>query len=224
MASENGETLSNEAQLALAHAAPNMRDPLRIFFELDARLARIVAGTTEPMLGQMRLAWWRDVLKQEAAERPQGDAVLDGIGAHWQGRSAELIPLVDAWEHMLADPPLSTDDAMKFLTQRRDALMAVFGKLASGEDRHNNYGKPAWWWACADLAANLSDPGEREMIVELGLNYDDPKGAINRSPAPDRGLAVLGAISHRALKRGGRPLMEGRGAALVAMRAALLGR
>jgi phytoene synthase len=28
----------------------------------------------------------------------------------------------------------------------------------------------------------------------------------------------------RALKRGGRPLMEGRGAALAAMRAAILGR
>ena len=35
-----------------------------------------MARTTEPMLGQMRLAWWRDALGKPVDERPRGDAVL----------------------------------------------------------------------------------------------------------------------------------------------------
>ena len=80
MSGELTENLADEAQLALAYIGPNLRDALRIFLELDGRLARIVSATTEPMLGQMRLAWWRDALGMAVSERPQGDAVLDGIG------------------------------------------------------------------------------------------------------------------------------------------------
>jgi phytoene synthase len=40
-------------------------------------------------------------------------------------------------------------------------------------------------------------------------------------PKTLRGLAVLEALALRALRRGGRPLMEGRGAPLTAFRAAI---
>ena len=55
----------------------------------------------------------------------------------------------------------------------------------------------------------------------MGLERGGPNTAL---PVSAKGLAVLGALGLRALKRGGRPLMEGRGAALVALRAAMLGR
>ncbi len=231
MASETHEKLANEAELALAHSGPEMRNLLRIFLQLDARIGRIVAGTNEPMLGQMRLAWWRDVLTMPIEKRPQGDAVLDAIGAHWADRSGELTTLIDAWEHLLGEPPLDQTDAMAFLTGRRDGLLAVYGDRAQiqagGAQRDTRpnpaYARAGWYWACADLAANVSDPQERAMFVQLGLEHE-ADGKPPALPRGDRGLAVLGALGARALARGGRPLMEGRGAALVALRAAILGR
>ena len=71
------ETLPTEIELALAYTPRDRREAMRVAFELDRRLARIVAATTEPMLGQMRLAWWRDILAKPVDERPRGDVVLD---------------------------------------------------------------------------------------------------------------------------------------------------
>ena len=218
MSAPNPETLPPEIQLALAHTRPHLRGPLRIFFELDARLGRIVAATSEAMLGQMRLAWWRDELGKPAGERPQGDAVLDGIGEHWAGREALLVPLVDAWEHLLTEPPLADADAQGFAQGRSSVLLAVYGEAyADG----SGYTSAAMRWSLADLAANVSLEDERELLVRLGLVSSL---SSSRLPRHARGLAVLGALGHRALKRGGRPLMEGRAAALTALRAAMLGR
>ncbi|MEP0391449.1 MAG: hypothetical protein ABJ205_01145 [Erythrobacter sp.] len=215
------DILPPEIQLALAYASSDYRDALRIFFDLDLRLARIVAGTNEPMLGQMRLTWWRETLAKPIDERPNGDAVLEAIGQCWAGREGYLIKLVEGWERLLAEPPLREDDALFFLEGRRDTLMAAFDKYAGPEAKHGTYAQPAWWWTCADVAANITDDTERAMFVELGLRHEP---IIDRLPKPDRGLAVLGAIAHRALKNGGRPLMEGRGASVTAIRAAIFRR
>ena len=100
MPSPSQENLPAEIELALAYTPAAQRPALRIFFELDARLGRIVAGTNEAMLGQMRLAWWRETLAKPVAERPSGDQVLNAIGEHWVGKEADLIKLVDGWERL----------------------------------------------------------------------------------------------------------------------------
>lgn len=215
MSSDLAETLSPEVELAIAHTPAKLRPALSIIFEFDARLARIVAATSEPMLGQMRLAWWRDMLGQDVADRPTGDVVLDGIGQHWRGREAALVKLVDGWEHLLAPPPLGEDDARAFAEGRRGALSAVF------EGDIEAVGRAASRWALADLAAKVSLDEERAMLVRLGR--EDAR-RLPRLPREARGLAVLGSLAKRALDRGGRPLMEGRGAAITAARAAILGR
>ncbi len=215
MSFESAEILAPEVELAVAHTPPDLRAALTIFFQMDARLARIVAATSEPMLGQMRLAWWRDMLGQDVADRPTGDVVLDGIGQHWHGREAALVKLVDGWEHLLAPPPLGEDDARAFAEGRRAALSAVF----DGGDEA--VGTAAARWAMADLAAKVSLDEERAMLVRLGL--EDAR-KMQRLPREARGLAVLGSLAKRALDRGGRPLMEGRGAAITAARATILGR
>ena len=54
------ETLPPEQRLAIAWSTAEARDRLTSMLAFDGRLARIVTRTREPMLGQMRLAWWRD--------------------------------------------------------------------------------------------------------------------------------------------------------------------
>lgn len=174
--------------------------------------------TSEPMLGQMRLAWWRDALAKPVAERPRGDVVLDGIGEHWGGRENALSEMVDGWEVLLSAERMGRGEAEAFGAARGaffaalapDRSPALAARLAAAGSR----------WALADAAAAVSDEEERAALVAAGLATAQ-HGATERLPRGLRGVAVLDVLATRALKRGGRPLMEGRGASLAALRGAI---
>ena len=217
MTATSPDILSPEADLALAWSPPKVRAALSIAFQLDRRLARIVARTSEPMLGQMRLAWWREALGQPVTERPQGDAVLDAVGLHWGGREAALSAMVDAWEILVTAETLDADAVAAFGSQRGaffaalldDAPPAIAARAAAA----------GRCWALADAAASVSDKNERALLI-TAARADQP-ATKGRLPPSLRGLAVLEALALRSLRRGGRPLLEGRGASLVALRAAI---
>lgn len=210
------EIFPPETDLAMAWTPHKVRAALATAFQLDRRLARIIARTTEPMLGQMRLAWWRDALGKPVAERPRGDAVLDAIGNHWAGREPALIALVDGWEVMVTADQLGHAEITAFGAQRG----AFFGALDADmrDDTRDRVAAAAFRWALADAATAVSDPAERALVIDAGLARGERGGRLPRSL---RGLAVLDALALRALQRGGRPLMEGRGASLAALRAAI---
>ena len=215
MVAESSDLLPPELDLALAWTPLRVRAALTTALQLDRRLARIVARTTEPMLGQMRLAWWRDALGKPAADRPRGDAVLDAVATHWAGRETALIAMVDGWEVLINAETLGPAEIAAFGAQRG----AFFGALhddATPEVKHR-VAAAALRWALADAVTAVSDAGERAQMIETAL----AGVGAGRLPKPLRGLAVLDALAMRALRRGGRPLMEGRGASLVALRAAI---
>ena len=220
MTSQLSETLSTEAQLALAHTPINSRRALTILLEFDTRLARIVAATTEPMLGQMRLAWWRDMLGMDVSDRPAGDPVLDAIGAVWQGGEGRLVAMVDGWEHMLSDPPLTREAALAFADGRGRAFGALVALEGASDTLQPRLEAAGRIWAIADAASHIDDPSERETLVALGREWPSPDAL----PAPFRGVAILAALGARSLKAGGAPLMAGRGAGWTSFRAGLLGR
>jgi len=205
-----------EAELALAWSPPKVRAALTTAFQLDRRLARIAARTTEPVLGQMRLAWWRDALAKPVGERPRGDAVLDAVGRDWAGREAALIAMVDGWEVLVTADQLGPSEIEAFGSRRG----AFFGALSGDRSRadEDRVAASAFHWAIADAVLGVSDDAERALLIEAGLTR---AGAGGRLPRELRGLAVLDALALRALRRGGRPLMEGRGASLTALRAAI---
>lgn len=212
--------LADEQRIALAYMRGEECDMLAGALALDQRLARIVAHASEPALAQMRLAWWRDNLSKPVSERASGDRVLDALGRHWLGREQALQQLVDGWEHLLGEEPLAEGAARQFAEGRAGIFLAVT-ECTSRTDSTERVLKAAQRWALADAAAHTSRKGERNMLVRLGLEQGQRPV---RLPGSMRGLAVLDALACRSLKRGGRPLMEGRGAALCALRAGLLGR
>lgn len=216
MQSGDADTLPPEADLALAWTPVAVRAALSTALGLDRRLARIVARTTEPMLGQMRLAWWREALNKPVAERPRGDAVLDALGQQWAGREAALIAMVDGWEVLASASALGSKEIAAFGAGRG----AFFGALIDNGPRtdQDRVTAAAFRWALADAATAVSDPDERARLIAAGLARGDDGG---RLPKDLRGLAVLDALARRSLRRGGLPLMDGRGASLAALRAAI---
>lgn len=216
MNTEPADILPPEAELAVAWSPPKVRAAFSILLQLDRRLAKIVARTTEPMLGQMRLAWWRDVLKQSPAQRPRGDAVLDQIGALWSGREESLIAMVDGWEILIGEDRLGPDDVNAFAGGRAAPFVSFAGQGDSAGSQRAE--QAARCWALVDVAVGVSDPEERALFLEAATACSTKGG---RFPGDLRGLAVLEALARRALRNNGAPLMAGRGAALAALRAAI---
>ncbi len=210
------DPLLPEAELALAWSGPDVRGPMSIALQFDRRLARIVARTTEPMLGQMRLAWWRDALSKPIAERPRGDAVLDAIGLLWAGREGALVQMVDGWEALVTADRVGEKEAAIFGAGRGAFFAAVAPEVSPQVTVH--LAGAGFRWAMADAAAAVSDQAERAALIAAGVARGATSG---RLPAHLRGLAVLDSLAVRSLRRGGRPLMEGRGASLTALRAAI---
>ena len=214
------ELLPTAQRLALAYMGKVVRAKLEPGFALDFRLARIVGAATEPMLGQMRIAWWRDMLSKPVGERPRGDAVLNSISERWNGDEAALIDLANAWEELLMAEQLDSETAMR-IAKGRGAFVAQTIQTEESFSHRTAAEVLSMRWALADLAAHCSLDEERRLLVGIADKYTPKREALPRNL---RGIAVLNALSLHALKRGGRPLAEGRVGALLALRVGLLGR
>jgi len=201
-------------RLALAYAPARARPATEALLALDSRFAAILRARLEPIATQLRLAWWREMLERPAAEWPRGEPVLDALRG-WRDPSG-LAVLASGWEALMAET-LAPDSIAEFAASRARAFVCLAGEL--GVETECAAEEPARIWALADLAANLSDAAERAVVIELAGNRAPPPLS-----APLRPLAVLAGLGARALRKGGAPLLDGPGSALLALRIGLTGR
>lgn len=199
-------------RLALSYAPAAARQKTLALFALDARLASIVRRRGEPVLAQMRLAWWRDALAASADKRPAGETVLGLLGG-WRDPST-LIPLVDGWETLLGEA-LDEPAIQGFAAGRGAGCAELARELACEPSAASSAGR---LWALGDLAAHLSNATERAAVIAAADGMSRP--ALLRALRP---LTVLAGLAERSLRRGGTPLLEGPGAGLLAVRLGIAG-
>lgn len=209
------EDLPPAQRLALAYAPSRARMPNLALLALDTRLAAIVRKRGEPLLVQVKLAWWRDMLGSPVADWPLGDPVLDLL-RQWQD-PASLVPLVDGWEALLAED-LTPRVIADFVDGRGVAFAALARQL--GVARPDGARTAARLWALADLAANISAGDECALVVDYGRGQ--PGAPL--LPASLRPLAVLAGLASAALQRGGGPLLSGPRSTFTALRIGFTGR
>lgn len=202
-------------RLALSYAPSGARAVNLGLLALDARLGAIVRARLEPIAAQLRLAWWRDRLDEPPASWPRGEPVLEALRA-WRDPSG-LAVLAGGWEALLAER-LAPEAVKEFAEARGRAFASLAGELSAGHE--DDAALAGVTWAAADLAAHLSDQGERKLALDYGLTQ--PR--VRALPTPLRPLAVLAGIGRRSLVRGGVPLLGGPGATLLALRIGLCGR
>jgi 15-cis-phytoene synthase len=123
------DVISPPHRLAIAHAKPELRTFLSLIFEFDSRLKDTAMRATEPLIGQLKLAWWRDAIMAAPDARPAGEplfAKLRGLEAAGQGACAAkaMINLLSAWEYLI----VNQDDVMAVAEQfASDRSAGVFG-------------------------------------------------------------------------------------------------
>jgi 15-cis-phytoene synthase len=189
------------SRLALAYAPEAARGAWLAFFALDARMAGVVRGASEPLVGQIRLAWWRERLAEPASAWPAGEPLL-GLLRGWEGAHGRLGSVVDGWEVLLGEAPLGPDAFDQAAAGRAKGAVAVAEKLGLGE-RAVEVARLAREWALADFAANVSDP--RELAVLEDLTRDCRGASLPRALRPVvvlHGLTCRGGSGPRRLLRG----------------------
>lgn len=187
------ELLPPVHRLALAYAPARARPAWLALLALDARLAQQLRGRREPLLTQMRLAWWRDRLGEDAARWPTGEPLLAALAA-WQGQHGALIALVDGWEMLLGEAPLPIA-ALEALVAGRGAAMAALARVLGQADNAAAAHHAGAGWAIADLAARLSHPDERAAALTLGESHAWQGRQLSRALRP---LVVLHGLSARS--------------------------
>lgn len=207
-------------RLALSYSPKNTRYRWLALLALDARLARIVSHGSEPMLAQMRLAWWREELGKHVSGRPEGDALLDLIGISWQTNESGLIALIDGWEHLLSDGSLSRPDAKGFVDGRAESIVSL--AAASGfENLGDTVFALARYWAAVDLLMHLSADTDRQIVTALIDSFSDILPPLPKGLRP---LTVLAGLARHARSRDELELLGSRASVLTGIRLGLLGR
>ena len=173
-------------------------------YAFNHALARIAEQVTEPMMGHIRLAWWREAIDElfagkEARAHPGVAAMAGPIGRRAFGQ-ADLDALIDARATDL-EPETLTSEAALYAH-----IDATAGKLATVASRRLDPTSPAEAvtdamraWGLAGLARNGRLPAGWEQGA-LTARVDD---CLQRSRASLRALPVAAfpAVAYAAFAR-----------------------
>ena len=148
--------LSPPERLAVAYA-PRAFQPLwEGFLTLDRRLANAAREGRDPLMIQLRLAWWRDRFDQAASQWPAGEPLL-ALLKPWDHERAALRAMVDGWEARIVG-----EDGGAALGQARvEAILALARLCDAPADEQVRRAAAEW--------LGLQPPGPRAPILPGAL-------------------------------------------------------
>jgi 15-cis-phytoene synthase len=163
----------------------------------------VVATSSQPALGAIRLAWWRERLEGldeggGAPAEPRLKAVRKELIAR-RVTGLELSKLEDAWLPMLESFPWG-ESAVEGFALRGRTLFGIGAKLLGG--RAADAESAGALWSLIDGAIHCSDADSRQTLcaaARRALN-DVPR----RLPAKIRPLTILAALMAYDLRPEGR--------------------
>ncbi len=187
-------------------APPAVREHLFALYAFNIELAKVREIVSEPLIGQMRLQWWRDTLdrlyagetvKHEVA-RPLGAATVAGAVPR-----AAFDPLIDAREFDLDDdPPANLAALLAYAEGTAAPLLAIALRIAGGgSDPAEIAGLAGTGWALTGLLRAVPFHARRHRLY---LPADMLEAAGVRTSRlfdlkPDPGLAgVVATVGNRA--------------------------
>lgn len=155
--------LSPPSNLAVAYTPVAYRPAFALLLQLDARFADIVRKAREPMIAQIKLAWWRDAFAAKPALRPKGEPLLQALGQCGNDISeAALEDLVTAWELLLGEGAWAADDVEKHVQLRGGAIFGTYAQWAGaqwiGQERDISALSRRWAidWLCLEFPSQMN--------------------------------------------------------------------
>ena len=189
-----------DLDLALSYVPRPQRFQLADLFALDAALGNVVRTTREPMVGRIRLAWWRerleDIDRGIVPAEPQLEATARLV-AQTSLTGAMLVELVVRWEHLLEDFPWRGETVGA--VAGRGAILFGFAAAILGADRPETARVAGSLWALVDVARHCSDDESRHLLLDVARGQID--GLRGTTESEVRPLTMLGLLARRDLER-----------------------
>lgn len=136
------KTRDRDRWLACLYAPDRAQPGLMTLFALDLELGQVVATTTEPMIGQIRLAWWREALEGldvgRVPAQPLLAAVAETLVPH-DVTGAELAGLEDRWVELIGSEAVPDSHVAG-----GGLLFALAARLLGGEEALGRRLGEAW--------------------------------------------------------------------------------
>ncbi len=193
-----------ERWLAVTYAAKRARPALAALFALDISLGRLVASTAEPMIGGMRLAWWREALERLHLSPVPGEPVLQALAAELVGKNSEvaaqLAAMTDGWLALIEVEQLDTAALETHARERGERLFRLAADVLGVEGCTGTIERLGRGWALVDLASRLSQTGARLEAAAAAVEaLASGPGSVPRRARPLVALAAL--ARHDAMTR-----------------------
>ncbi len=145
--------LDPDRALALTYVPARRRGALGALWALDLAFADVLRSGREPMIGRIKLAWWREALQALDRRPPPPEPVLAGLHAEVLPHAvagAELAEMEAGWQ-LLLEPTLSAEGLADYARDRGGILFALSARLLGGAEGCD-VGAAGEAWALVDLA------------------------------------------------------------------------
>jgi phytoene synthase len=194
--------LDHDREVALEQLPSAIRPAFSALWNLDLAFADVISTSSDPRLGAIRLAWWRERLEEldEAAVTPAEPRL--------QAVTMELLPrgvtgkalsnLEDAWLPLL-DPFPWGKAVAEGLKLRGRILFGIGARLLGGNPAEAE--AAGAFWSLADGAQHCSDGESGDMLTrEAKVSLGEFRGKL---PSQVRPLTVLAALAAADLLHAG---------------------
>jgi phytoene synthase len=197
--------------LASLFAPADTRPHLMALYAFNLEIARLRDVVSDPLPGEMRLQWWRDLLngqsRGEAAGHPVAAALAETIKARGFARE-DLIALIDARVFDLYDDPMPDGDALtRYALDTAGTLLRLSAQVLSPQARISDILRPAALaQALTGLLRSIPWHAARgqmflpaDRLVRHGIDRASYVEGVN-SPALARALAELRETVRQAMR------------------------
>jgi phytoene synthase len=158
--------LAPPARLAIAYAPSDVRSAFALLLQIDNRFAEILRNAREPMIAQIKMAWWREAFASAADARPKGEPLLQALN-----EAGDRIPLsalealASAWEALLGSERFNQEVIDVHAELRAEAIFSTYA---------------GWMGTVQDMR-----PIGRSWALEaLRIAFPDRVAGCNMPPAP----------------------------------------
>lgn len=204
-------------RLAVLSARTDDRALFAAVLALDHRLGGLVASAHEPMLGQVRLSWWREQFCRGTEAIPASDPLMSELTRLLGERTAGLVDLVNGWEVLLSREV--DNQALIQFARGRASIFPLIGSRLDARDSAAELVAAGELWALVDFACHCrrAEEGAAARALARRLRRVAPS-------RPMRPLAVLAGLAGRALDRDMNQILGDRLSPFAALRISLIGR
>ena len=194
--------LDPDRTLALTYVPAERRPALAALWRLDAALGAVLAGGREPLISQIKLAWWRDSLARLDQTPPPAEPVLQEVAKHVLPRGikgSQLARMEEGWSILLAGEALTASDLDNY-SGSRGALLFRHSSQLLGIQMNARVKRAGEGWALADLARHSNAIDAKAALDAAGDRLSDV--AAQRWPKSLRPLGMLAMLARRDVDRG----------------------